>query len=113
MPTRIARVGSVLIVGSGKQKAVKAGGRNIQSVSMIRSLRFGGVGPAGLLGLRLLGSVSTVSFLRGPTERGDYLGSKNCLVVRFCGALLGLLYLLGLAERPNGKDRQRLLYRWP
>ena len=70
MPARIARVGSVLLWEAVNKRPLRPGGRNVQSVSMIRSLRFGGVGPAGLLGLRLLGSVSTVSFLRGPTDKG-------------------------------------------
>ncbi|MDP7538918.1 MAG: hypothetical protein QF726_00425, partial [Alphaproteobacteria bacterium] len=54
--------------------------------------------------------------LLGPVDTGQKgeisLGSKNCMVVHICGALLGLLYLLGLAERTNGKDGQRLLHRW-
>ncbi len=34
------------------------------------------------------------------------------MVILLCSALLGLLYLLGLAEFPDGEDGQRLLHRW-
>ena len=47
-------------------------------------------------------------------KKGDAVyGSENLVVVRICGALLGLLHLLGLEERTNGEDGQRLLHRWP
>ncbi len=71
-------------------------------------------GPAEPFGLRLLRLGFDRVVFYGDRQKGEIsFGSENYLVVHFCGALLGLLYLLGLAERPNGKDSQRLLHRWP